>query len=178
MDPWVEGCQRLESAGARYLIVGTFGVNLFADTKSQRWATEDCDLHLPPDPQNLALAMRALRELGYDIEAGGEPLVDEDPLILRNVVAFGARVLAQREEVRIDLPLQIAGPPFEELWARQRRFVVEGVPLRVASLADIVRSKELADRPKDRLFLESFRAELRELIERERAPEDAPPPPE
>lgn len=48
-----------------------------------------------------------------------------------------------------------------------------GVPVRVASLDDIIRSKEAADRDKDRLQLPMLRVLQQRLHRLDRPPEDA-----
>ena len=54
---------------------------------------------------------------------------------------------------------------FEAVFAKQRTFLVEGVPIPVARLSDIVASKAAAGREKDRLFLASHAEALRSLID-------------
>ena len=58
----------------------------------------------------------------------------------------------------------------QALWKRRRTFESEGGTHTVAPLADLIRSKRESDRPKDRLFLETYRATLEELLGRERGP--------
>lgn len=65
---------------------------------------------------------------------------------------------------------------FEDVWDRRRIFVVDGVEVPVASLVDIVASKEQADRPKDRLFLATLKEELRQVLEAEKGPGGSEPP--
>jgi hypothetical protein len=129
MDPYVEACERLENAGVRYLIVGAFGINLYAGQVGIVITTADCDVMIPPEVPVLAKAVHTLRGLGYSMEAGGAT--------------------------------------FESLWLEQRRFAIEGATLRVGPLAALVRSKQLAGRPKDHAFLEAHRAALDEMLRRE-----------
>src|SRR5437879_911638 len=51
MDPYVEVCTRLEAAGVRYLVVGAFGINLYAGQVGVVITTADCDLMIPADPK-------------------------------------------------------------------------------------------------------------------------------
>jgi len=46
---------------------------------------------------------------------------------------------------------------YEQLLPRAERFEVDGVPVYVAALGDIIASKESADRPKDREALDELR---------------------
>jgi hypothetical protein len=169
MDPYVEACSRLDEAGVRYLIVGAFGINLYAGQVGAVITTGDCDLMIPADANALEAAVRTLRSLGFTLEAGGELLPDEDPVVLDGILRARACVRAMRPDARIDLPLEISGATFEALWPEQRRFTIEGRTLRVGPLAALVRSKQLADRPKDRAFLEAHRVALEEMLRRERS---------
>ena len=53
---------------------------------------------------------------------------------------------------------------FDEVFARRRVFDLDGVPVPVAHLADIVAAKRQADRPEDRVFLTLHAEELRRLL--------------
>jgi hypothetical protein len=88
----------------------------------------------------------------------------EDPVVLAGVVRARACVRATRARARIDLPLEIAGFSFRQLWRKRRRFRVGGTSVWVAPLRDILRSKELAGREKDRLFLALYRDALEQLL--------------
>jgi len=168
MDPYVEACVRLEDAGVRYLLVGAFGANLYAREVGMVFHTADCDILIPPRPRILAKALRTLRSLGYELEAGDEPLVgEEDPVLLQGILRARAAIRALSHSARIDLMLELAGAGFERLWKRQRRVRIGAALLRLAPLDALIRSKQLANRPKDRLFLEANRAALEEMIRRE-----------
>lgn len=168
MNPYIQACRALGQARVRYLIVGVFGINLYAEEAAEVMTTADCDLLLLADAAVLSKAIKTLRRLGFEIEAEREPLVDEDAEVIGNIVRARANVRAHRRGTQIDLPLEIAGCSFESMWNRRRRLRVEGVPVHAAPLTDLVRSKELANRPKDRLFLETFRSTLKEMLGQER----------
>jgi hypothetical protein len=169
MDPYAEACDQLDRAGIKYLVVGAFGINLHAAQAGAVITTADCDLLLPADPDVLGGAVAALRALAYAIEAGDEPLPNEDAATLAGIVRARAVVRAYRGDSRIDLMLQMAGSGFDELWDVQRRFIVQGVVLRVAPLEALIRSKRLANRPKDQAFLAVHGAALEDLRRRESA---------
>jgi hypothetical protein len=71
----------------------------------------------------------------------------------------------------IDLTLVMAGFEFEAVWRERRDFVDQGVDIPVARLAYIVASKAAAGRPKDRLFLETHKEALAELLPNDQRPE-------
>lgn len=163
MRPYLRVFERFRRARVPYLTVGAFGISLYAERAGMVVTTADCDIMLPPDPRVLGRAIRVLRREGWRIEVGDEPLVRESEDVLRGIVSARAAVRALKGGLQIDLPLEIAGFPFDLLRKNKRRFRIGNVRVDVAALEDMVRSKELTNRPKDRLFLETFRAALREM---------------
>ena len=167
MHPYAEACRRLAQARVPYVIVGAFGVNLYSERVGTVITTSDCDILLPADATVLSRALRALASLGYVFEAGREPFL-YDLELLQGVIRARANIVARKEDIQLDLVIGIAGCRFEALWKRRRKFKVDGVLVRVAPLEDILRSKALAGRPKDRLFLETYRDALEQLLEKDR----------
>ncbi len=161
-------CQAFEDRGVRYVLVGAFAINLYAGRIGVLVATADCDVRPPADLGSLAPALEVLRARGFELEAGTEPLGSR-PRDARGDPAR-ACVRASRADVLFDLPLEISGARFEELWIRQRRYSLDGVAIRLAPLDALVRSKHLADRPKDRAFLEAHREVLERLLRAEEEP--------
>jgi hypothetical protein len=166
MDPYAEVCKRFEDQRIRYLIVGVFGINFYARQAGQIITTADCDVLLPAGLAILRKALQTLKAMGFVFEAGGEPMPALDPAILKGVLRARAVVCAERPDARIDICTQIAGAEFEGLWRRHREFVVEGTIIRVGPLQALVKSKRLADRPKDRLFLEQHSEIIDSLLRR------------
>ena len=127
--------------GVRYLFIGKSGAILlgYPDT------TQDADLFLERDAANGSAAVLALRELGFDLT---EPQADE----IRRGKDF-----VQLRSGPFDLDLVFAPDgieTFADAW--RRRVEVEGFP--VCHLDDIIRSKEAANRVKDRESLPRLRA--------------------
>ncbi len=127
--------------GVRYLFIGKSGAILlgYPDT------TQDADLFLEKAPANGSAAARALRALGFALtdEQAGEIERGKDFVQLKNGPFDLDLVFA---------PDGIEG--FEQAWGR--RVDVEGFP--VCHPDDIIRSKEAADRVKDREVLPRLRA--------------------
>jgi len=163
-DPYVEVCKRLEDQRVRYLIVGVFGINFYARQAGQIITTADCDVYLPVEFATLRKALETLKAMGFVFEAGGEPLPELDPALLRGIFRARVVVLAERPDARIDICTQIAGAEFETLWRLRREFIVEDTIIRVGPLQALVKSKQLADRPKDRLFLEQHGEIINSLL--------------
>ncbi len=73
------------------------------------------------------------------------------------------RVVRERDQLQLDFMGRIDGiRSFEALRARASRARFGGAELLVASLEDIIRSKEAANRPEDRAVLPLLRKTLRE----------------
>lgn len=168
IDETLEVCLAFERAGLRYLVIGAFGIHLYALRGGVAIPTEDCDVLLPQDPATLGVALGVLTRGGFELEAGGEPLVDPDDVIVAGLLRARAVVHATRGDTRFDLVLHAADLPFEPLWLAHRRFTVEGGQIHVAPLEALLRSKLAAGRVKDLLFLERFRELIEELQQRER----------
>ena len=174
MDVYAEACNLLEAADVRYLVIGGMGINLHSTGGGPILLTEDCDLLLPRKLDNLQRAVDALQRAGFGFQAGGEPLRPGDEVILRGILRAQACIRVTKDGSIIDLPLSATGLDFEVLWARHTRRRIDGSSVRVAPLADIVRSKMEANRPKDRLFLETYRDRVAEMLRNQRVE----PPPE
>jgi predicted nucleotidyltransferase len=154
----------LGEAGVDFVVVGVGGINFYARTPGQVFATIDLDTLLPPVVENLSTALRVLSGFGYAFEAGGEPFLDvEDGEILARVVANGACLTAiHPEEGQIDLMTSLAGFSYAELDDDATAFRVAGVEVRVGQLEKLLRSKECSGRPKDQEFLRAFEARAAE----------------
>jgi hypothetical protein len=62
MDRYAEACKHLDLAGVPNVIVGAFGINLYAQRASEMIATADCDILVPAQEDILAKACQALAE--------------------------------------------------------------------------------------------------------------------
>jgi hypothetical protein len=144
------------------------GINFYARTPGQVFATLDLDTLLAPDAENLALALRVLSGLGYAFEAGGEPFIDlEDADVLARVVTNGGCVTAiHPEDGQIDLMTSLTGFTYAELETDAAQFRAGGVDVRVGRLEKLLQSKERSGRPKDLEFLRAY--EARAADDRER----------
>jgi hypothetical protein len=149
-----------------------WAANLYARSSGTLFTTHDRDLFLPPDPPNLLRAWDACATAGLTMWSGGEPLdAPRDLERAQAVVHRSANTSAVSDTgVQIDLTLLMAGFTFEEVWTRRRTFLIEGVPIPVARLSDIVASKAHAGRPKDRLFLAAHEDALRQLLRADEGP--------
>ena len=150
----------LSDAGVEFVIVGVGGINFYARTPADAFATLDLDALMAPSAENLGRALKVLSRLGYAFESAGEPFVDlEDALVLRRVVERGANLSAiHRDAGELDLMTSIAGFAYEEMSEGAATFEVAGASVRVGRLEKLLRSKEASGRAKDVEFLRSFEA--------------------
>ena len=163
----------LHDRKVRFVGIGVWAANHYAEGISELFFTRDKDLFLPPDPGNLLQAWEACEEAALELYAGSEPLDRPRDLSLAHAVVE-RRALTRATDGRalhIDLTLVMAGFDFETVWLERRTFLVDGVEVPVARLTHIVASKSAAGRTKDLLFLETHRAMLRDLEERQQARE-------
>jgi len=150
----------LREAEIDFVVVGVGGINFYARTPGEVFATVDLDTLLAPATANLGAALRVLSERGYHFEFGDEPFLDQDDeVVLARVIANGACLTAlHSEEGQIDLMTSIAGFRYADLASDATSFEVAGATVRVGRLEKLLRSKERSGRPKDREFLRAFAA--------------------
>jgi len=159
----------LNRDGVRYVVIGVAGANYWARSGHTVFTTQDFDLFLPPEPENALKAWQAAETSGLDLYCGDELLDRPRDLLLAKRVVH-RRALVRATDGRgfdVDFTLVMAGFDFEPVFAGRRPFLVEGIPVPVARLRDIVASKAAAGRDKDRLFLAAHADALRSLIDEE-----------
>lgn len=150
-------CRVLNEEGVDYVVVGGFAAVILGSPLP----TEDIDVLPSSESSNLERLARALRRLRAQIRTSGDPVpapLDAEFLrqmsqMLNLVTEFGI----------LDLTFAPAGPRqgYPE-WDRNASSeeIADGLSVRVASLDDIIESKQAANRPKDARalpFLESLR---------------------
>jgi len=162
----------LNERNVRFVAIGVWGVNLYARDVSHAFVTRDTDLFLPAAPPNLLEAWRACEDVGLELLSGREPLdMPRDLFVARAVVERRALTSAtDGGDLLVDLTLVMGGFDFETVWAERRLFKLGDVDVPVARLTHIAQSKAAAGRPKDRLFLETHKEMLADMIRRHERP--------
>jgi hypothetical protein len=157
----------LESNRVRYVVIGGVGATFHGSPLP----TRDADICPAADDANLELLASALREMAARIRTADAP--DGLPF------ACDARFLRQMKLLNLttkfgdlDLSFEPSGTGgYAELAPRRVEYDLgAGLVVPVAALEDIIRSKESANREKDRLALPT----LRLLLEKRRS---GPPTP-
>lgn len=168
-DPFLELVRALNERNVRFVVIGVWGANYYSPGGAASFPTRDRDVFLPPDPGHVLQAWRACEASRLSLWTGNEPLdVPRDEELARRVVERRALVRATGDDdLEVDLTLVMAGCDFETVWQERRTFLADGVNVPVARLLHIVKSKEMANRDKDRLFLATHEEALRQLLDRE-----------
>lgn len=132
-----------------YVLIGGLAATLHGSSA----LTNDADICPDPSPANRERLAAALREMKARVRTDAAP--DGVP------VTADAEFLRRMQLVNLttrygdfDIAFQPAGSDgYDDLAERAINVAIDGTTVRVASLADIIRSKEAADRPKDRATL-------------------------
>ena len=174
MDPLTHYAAGLNKAQVHYVVIGVWGAGYY--TRGSVFLTEDQDLFLPPDSQNLLAAWRVAESMGLQLLSGRDPLDEpRDDQLARAVVDRRALTrVTDRGKLDVDLSLVMTGFTFEQVQSTCRTFVVGSVEIPVAKLSHIVESKAKAGRAKDRLFLATHADALRRLLADDATPPSAP----
>jgi hypothetical protein len=145
--------QVLTAHGVDYVLIG----GLAAASHGSPFLTQDVDITPDTGVENLSRLSAALMELGARIRAegvdGGLPFDHDGESLAANSVwnlttSYGD----------LDISLRPSGTEgYADLSRGARAVSAFGVTVRIASLEDIVRSKQAADRDKDRLVLPTLR---------------------
>lgn len=138
-DRFLELHAALDEEGVDYILVGGAAVNLHGIVR----ATEDIDIFVRPDPENVERLKAALRAVWNDPEIEG--ITAKDFLGDYPTLRYGP----PGEDLVVDVLTRIGTRfRFEDLEAEV--IEVEGVRVRVATPATLVRMKQGTLRPIDR----------------------------
>ena len=144
----------------RFVVIGGFAARLHGSPLP----TEDVDVTPELTPDNLTRLSEALRDLDARVR---HPDIPEGLPFAHDATSLASTVFWNLTTRHGDLDLSFtpAGTTgYGSLAAEAIRLRIGGVEVAIASLADIVRSKDAADRPKDRRALPV----LRELLAQQR----------
>ena len=149
----------LDRHGVRYVLVG----GLAAVLHGAAHLTTDVDVVPEDGRENLARLSRALHELDARIRVTGEPdgvPFDHSAELLGRVSIWNLTT----DLGDLDITFVPSGTQgYRDLERDAEAMTVRGVSVPVASLADVIRSKEAAGRARDRAVLPA----LRELLARQ-----------
>ena len=158
---WVEQMlQRLLEHDVKFVVVGMMG----ASFHKSPLRTEDVDICPDPSPANLARLADALNDMGaLEWEPHKGDFIEKE--WTSEMLTVDPFWLLMVDGQRLDIVLKPAGTEgYRDLVKDAVDFEIDGVIYPVASLRDIIRSKETLGREKDRAQLPTLRR-LLELSE-------------
>jgi len=125
----------LSEKKVKYLLVGAYAMAVHGYPRS----TMDIDILVKPDHENALLVLQALDDFGAPIgNLSAEDLQKED-LIFQIGIA----------PCRIDILTSIDGLKFDDAFARSELIEIEGIPVHVLSIPDLIINKRATGRTKD-----------------------------
>lgn len=165
-DPFASLAHALATRAVRYVLIGVSGANFYASVLHAMFATQDYDLFLPSDADNLVEAWVACGDTGAELWLGNEPL--DRPrdrwLAERMIRQLALTRITKGDDLQVDLSLVMKGYEFDQVWKERRIFLIEDVEIPTARLVHIIGSKQAAGRDKDRLFLATHKDALEQLL--------------
>lgn len=142
----------------QYVLIGGLAATLYGSP----YVTTHADIVPARDTENLVRLANALSDLQARVRVEGEP--EGIPFDISATMLSSVEILnLVTRGGDLDLTFTPSGTQgFTDLRRGASDIVIHGVRVSVASLADVIRSKEAADREKDRLVLPT----LRQLLDR------------
>jgi len=127
----------------RHLVVNGYAVMKYSEPRF----TKDLDLWIATDPGNAASVYAAL-------QAFGAPLKDLSPSDFSQPDHF---YQMGRAPLRVDVMMSLGGVPFEEAWKNRVIVRLDDLEIPFISRADLIRAKEAAGRPQDKIDVEKLK---------------------
>jgi hypothetical protein len=139
----------LAKAKVDYVLIGGLAAVLHGSTAM----TNDADIVPDPDGANLVRLAKALTDLGARLRSASDPegiAFEPHPELLASMAILNMTTRCGD----LDLTFVPSGTTgYDDLAASAVTFTVDRRKVQVAALEDIIRSKEAANRPKDRAVL-------------------------
>jgi len=156
--------RELTRSGVDYIVIGVSGINYFAKDARQVLSTADYDLFLKPTAENVVRAWKAFRKGGFSVVVRQG---DHMRALRRLTSATGGKLVKQGRTLVAVGPYQlvvegllvVSGFTFDELKRRAVGMRDRELNFRfeVGALKDLLESKRIANREKDRLFLARYK---------------------
>jgi hypothetical protein len=133
----------LNAAGVRYLIVGGYAVMIHTEPSF----TKDLDIWIDPSLANAHKLLPALAEFGAPLR-GIQATDFTEPEVFYQIGI---------DPVRIDILTSLPGLEFAVAWERRLAVDFDGEPASVISRDDLIASKKITDRIRDRKHARALR---------------------
>jgi hypothetical protein len=125
----------LSDEKVKFLLLGAYAMAVHGYPR----ATLDVDIWVMPSPENAEAVLRALARFGAPVH----DLTSQDLQVDGTVFQIG---VAPR---RIDIMTAASGLQFEDAFSRSVLVDIEGIPIHVTSIDDLIRNKRVTGRTKD-----------------------------
>jgi predicted nucleotidyltransferase len=125
----------LSERKVKFLLVGAYALAVHGYPRS----TMDIDIFVMPNAENALLVLKALDDFGAPIGDLSADDLQKEGLIFQIGVA----------PCRIDILTSIDGLKFEDAFARSELLEIEGIPVHVLSIPDLIINKRATGRTKD-----------------------------
>ena len=125
----------LNSSHVDYLLVGGYAVCYHGHYRN----TGDIDLWIAVNSENANRMVRVLKEFGFDT-----PEISESLFLQK-----GRMIRMGTEPTRIEILTEISGCDFADAYSRLIEGVIDGIPVKIISLPDLIHNKLKSGRLKD-----------------------------
>lgn len=125
----------LSECDVKFILVGGYALGALGYPR----ATLDIDFWVMASPENAAAVLRALKHFGAPLSN-----ISETDLVTEGTI-FQIGVVPRR----INIITKIDGVSFADAYPRAEIVELEGIPVRVLSLQDLLANKRASGRPKD-----------------------------
>ncbi len=125
----------LNSHRVEYLLVGGYAVCYHGYYRN----TADMDLWIAVHRKNASKMVPVIREFGFDVPELSEALFLKKGRIIRMGI----------EPVRIEILTEISGCEFADCYRQKVEATLDGIPLKIIGLADLIKNKLKSGRLKD-----------------------------
>jgi hypothetical protein len=125
----------LSERKVKFLLVGAYAMAVHGYPRS----TMDIDIFVMPNAENAFLVLKALDDFGAPVGDLSAEDLQKEGLIFQIGVA----------PCRIDILTSIDGLKFDDAFARSELLEIEGIPVHVLSIPDLIINKRATGRTKD-----------------------------
>ncbi|HPG65642.1 MAG TPA: hypothetical protein PLO37_02265 [Candidatus Hydrogenedentes bacterium] len=143
-EDYREMLSELSAEKAKFLLVGAYALAAHGYPR----ATVDLGIWVMPSPENAKAVLRALTRFGAPVSE----LTQKDLETEETVFQIG---VAPR---RIDIITTASGLRFEDAFRDSVSMDIEGIPVRVPSIDDLIRNKRATGRTRDLADVEALEA--------------------
>lgn len=136
-DDFQEFIRALNKAHVKYVLVGGYSVIYHGYPRT----TGDLDIFVEVSKSNYKRICKAFSLFKMPVFDMTEENFLQNPLI--NVFSFG------RPPVSVEVLKEISGLTFKQVYSRSVDTVIEGLPIKIIHLQDLILNKKASGRPKD-----------------------------